>query len=277
MIRKIICPTDFSLTAINAEEYAANLAKSFGAELLFVNVQKVMLASAAVSLGEGIGRETMDSAHQAVERLKERCSEAKKMFDIEAKYEVDVTAKSLSATLSSLDSQEALIVMGTNGVDNMYKLFFGTQTYQLITKAKCPVIVVPQRAAYEGIRKIVFAWDYSSKTEISFSLLGDFKKTFDPSFIFLHASTHHTGISHDLFSALREEIETVLEKKSKVEFKQQFVEDIPKAIDKYMVDSKADLLCITYYNRGMIRDMFHGTVARELSEMAEYPILVLHA
>ena len=41
MIKKIICPTDFSKASINAIEYAAKLAKVFNAELLLVNVQVV--------------------------------------------------------------------------------------------------------------------------------------------------------------------------------------------------------------------------------------------
>src|ERR1019366_977868 len=123
------------------------------------------------------------------------CREAKDMFQIDASYEVDVTSSSLIETLSSHGENNCMIVMGTNGVDSMYQYFFGSNAYQVIKNTKCPVLVVPEGATYEPLRKIVFAWDYSSKSEFSFSLLSDLRKAFDPKFVFLHVSTHQSGIS----------------------------------------------------------------------------------
>jgi nucleotide-binding universal stress UspA family protein len=277
MIKKIICPTDFSKCADNAIEYAANLAQTFNAELLLVNVQTITVAAAAASLGEGIGAEAREGAQQASEKLKFLCAEAKDMFQIEAEFEVDLTAQSLVSTLTDLGGENSLIVMGTNGVDGMYDYFFGTQAYQVIRNAKCPVLVVPESASYSPVRKMAFAWDYNSKSEFSFSQLNEFQQAFNPYFEFLHISNHTSGLGHDLFRALRDEIELVLGKDHKVTFKQLYSDDIPGSIDSYMLESRADILAITYYNRGFIRDMFHGTVAKELSGGSEYPILVVHA
>ena len=279
MIKKIICPTDFSKSANNAAEYAAKLAQVFGAQLLFINVQRIVPVAAAVSMGEGIGAATRENSRSAAERLKEMSEETNKMFNISTDYEVDITVEKLENIFSDIDENNALIVMGTNGVDTMGQSFWGTNSYHVIKKAQCPVIVVPENTAYGTIKKIVFAWDYTSKIKFSFLLLQDFMKAFHPKFVFIHVSKQPTEISKDVFRALRDEIICVFGEENDVTFEQLFSdEDIPGTINEYMIKSQSDLLSITYYNRGFIIDIFHGTVARELSEIAErYPILVLHA
>ena len=277
MIKKIISPTDFSKSAVNAAEYAAKLAQVFAAELLFVNVQKILPVAAAVSLGEGIGSNVRENAQIAAGSLKEMSIETNKMFNISTDYEVDITAKSIEKVFSSIKPENTMIVMGTNGADNISQYFFGTNTYHVIKKTNCPLLLVPENASFGTIKKVVFAWDYSSKNKFSFSLLNDFMNAFNPNFVFLHISKHHTEISHEVFMALRSEIESVLGENSEVEFEQLFSENIPESINSYMLKSQADILSINYYNRGLIPDIFHGTVVKELSETAEYPILVLHA
>ncbi len=277
MIKKIFCPIDFSEVAMNAAEYAAKLASIFEAELLFVNVQRITPVAAEVSMGEGIGSEVRRKSEEAVVRLKDLSNGANKMFNISTDYEVDITTKSFEQTFSSIESENSMIVMGTNGVDDLTQFFFGTHTYHIIKKTKCPLLLVPKGVSYEGIKKIVFAWDYTSSNKFSLSLLYDFMKAFNPQFIFVHVSKHSNEISKEVFRALKSEIESVLGKENNAEFEQLFSAFIPESIDEYMVKSNADLLSITFYDRGILRNIFHGNVAKTLCEVPEYPILVLHA
>lgn len=277
MIKILICPTDFSKASVNAAEYAAKLAKVLNAELLFVNVQRITPVAELVSMAEGIGANVRENAVMMADRLKEMSVGVNKMFKISTDYEVDITPESLTMRLSSFDKEETLIVMGTNGADDMYQYIFGSNTYHLITKTKIPVLVIPENISYGSIKKVVFAWDYSSQSSFSFALLNDFMKAFNPQFVFLHVSKHQTEISEDVFRALRSEITSVLGDNKKVEFEQLFSDDIPESINSYMMGSQSDLLSITYFNRGIVRDTFHGKVAKELCEIAAYPVLVLHA
>ncbi|MCX6296535.1 MAG: universal stress protein [Bacteroidetes bacterium] len=277
MIKKIICPTDFSKSANNASEYAAHLAKEIGADLLYVNVQQIIPVAAAVSLAEGIGADERENFKMAGKKLKEICKETTETFKIKTDFEVDISTQSMTKIISTFGAENTLIVMGTNGADDMYQYFFGTNTFHVISKTSLPVLVIPENAIYKSIKKIVFAWDYNTKNTFSFSLLNNFVKDFNPEFIFLHVSKHHTEISEDVFRSLRSEVTNVLGKINNVEFEQIFSDNIPGSINDYMKSSEANILSITFYNRGILRNMFHGTVAKELSETSHYPILVLHA
>lgn len=276
MIKKIICPIDFSASSLNAAEYAARLAVAFNARLIFINVQQILMPAAAVSMGEGIGGEVRKNTKLVSQKLNNLASETIKDFNISVDYEVDITLNSLEKIVAELDDEAGMIVMGTNGIDDVGQYIWGTNTYNVIKKARCPVLVVPENVSYSGIRKIVFAWDYNENSKFSFSKLRDFMKSFNPKFVFLHVSKRETVLGKDVFKALRSEIISVLGDDSDADFEQIFADDVPESINRYMNKSQADILSITFYNRGLIPDLFHGKVAKELTATAQYPILVLH-
>jgi nucleotide-binding universal stress UspA family protein len=277
MIKKIVCSTDFSKAANNATEYAAKLAQVLKAELLFINLQQVSPVESTMSMAGDIDENIKANALVAPHRLKEISAETNKMFNISTDYEVDITSQSLTKLIADVQPNNTLIVMGSNSTGDFTQYFFGTNTYNVIKKTNCPLLLVPENASYGNIHKIVFAWDYSSKSQFSFSLLADFMNAFNPQFIFIHVSKQPTEIGRDVFVALREEVLAVLGIKANVHFEQLFSNDIPEAINEYMIKSNADLLSLTFYNRGTLLDIFHGTVAKKISQNAEYPVLVLHA
>jgi nucleotide-binding universal stress UspA family protein len=273
MISKIICPTDFSSAATNAVEYAANLAKLLNADLLFVNVQRMTPVEAVLSLEEDGGVSAQSIL--AADKLKEICDSVNETFGISSSYKVGLSAKSLADMFSSYEEQTTMIAMGTNGIDDLYQFFFGTNTYELIKKAKCSVLVIPENTSYQPIKKVVFAADYHPATKISFALLEDVYAMFDPQFYFLHVSTDYKKFNDDAFKELH--TETVVSLSDKVQFEQIYSDDIPESISNYVIKLNADLLTIVYYNRGWIPNLFHGKVAEILTETASFPILVLHA
>jgi nucleotide-binding universal stress UspA family protein len=273
MIKKIICPTDFSTTATHATEYGAKLAQLLGAELLFINVQRPLSISAHASSDE----DSKIVTQMVTERLKEMCIEIHKMFSISAKYEVETSTMSLEKILVPAGVENAMIVIGTDGNDNLYKYLFGSTTLRLLKKAKCPVLIIHEKASYRNIGKIVFAWDYNSGNKSSFSTLTSLFKPIDPWYSLLHVSTHRPASSHEVFTMMRHEMEATLEKESKLDFEQLFLSDIPQGINDYMIKSKAEILALTYYNRTLFHALFHGEVAKRILRLSDYPILILHS
>lgn len=276
MIKKIICPTDFSETATNAIHYAAKLAQVFGAELKLINVQRIHPVSAVVSMREGIDPGSAENSHLAAERLKDVCTEINKMFKISTDYEVDITATSIQKVISASGVENTIIVMGTNGIDDTFQYFFGTNTNNVIKKSKCPVFIIPESASYKSIKKIVFAWDYSPDAFPSFTFLNELMATFNPEFTFLHISKHLSDISEDVFKALRSEVKPLLGQSVNVQFEQIYSEDITSGLDQYMTHANADLLTLFFYDRGEIPNLFHGTITKRIVNSAKYPVLVLH-
>lgn len=275
MLKKIYCPTDLSTSANNAIEYAAKLAQASNASLHLLSVQAffpIMAATAGVKEKEIVAEYT--------KTLSDMSLEVSKTFNIFCDYKLEVTTTQFEKILTDVSGPNDIIVMGTNGVDNDYQYFFGSNTYNAIKRSNCPILVIPENVTYGTIQQIVFAWDYSKESKISLTILKDYINIFNPKIILLHVSKNKTQISKDVFTALKEEIEPNDEEnksiKTDFEFRQIYSENIPEAINEYMKTSAADMLTVTYYHRGVIADLFHGKVAKELSETANYPVLVIN-
>lgn len=262
MIKKIICPTDFSDVANNATQYAAKLAQIYSAELLLVHVASSLLEMA---VAEGLELE-----------LDTRCAEITKLFRVSANYEVESGEDSLADHIASATKDNALVVMGTNGSDTLYQRFFGANTYQVIRKTKCPVLVVPEHAEYRSIAKIVFAWNYQAGEKFSFADLHNLTQPLAPEYVFLHVSTHRRASAAEVFTAARHETERYLGKVAEQQFEEVFGNNIPKGIDDYMKSSESDLLAITYFDSKLLRAFFQGQEAKKFIDQVTYPVLVLH-
>jgi nucleotide-binding universal stress UspA family protein len=270
MIKKIYCPTDFSSSANNAIEYAAKLAQATSATLQLLSIQPLFPVIEATA-----GAKERFLVNEFEKTLEEMSLEVSKTFNIFCDFELDITSTQFEKVVAEKLGVGNLIVMGTNGVDNDYQYFFGSNTYNVIKRSNCPILVIPENITYGTIQKIVFAWDYSTKSKISLSILKDYASIFNPKITFLHVSKNKTQISKDVFTALKSEIDPELER-TDYEFEQIHSENIPESINDYMRSSRADMLAVTFYHRGIIADIFHGKVAKKLSENAEYPILVIN-
>jgi len=273
-MKKIICPTDFSEAANNAIEYAAKLAQKLNIELEILHVQ---LVSAANPISSGI--EACEYITPTSKVLEKMCVDIRKTFSIPCNHSIETTSKTLEKAITGKSDENNLIIMGTNGTDDLYQYFFGTNSHHVIEKSKCPVLVIPEGVTYGTIKKIIFAWDYGHESKTSFFQLNDLFKANDVEITFLHVSKEKNPVSDDVFRALKEDVHSYFGYKENIAFDRIYSEStgtFPDKIDEYMNDVKADLLTITFYDRGALRNIFHGTIAKGLSEIAGYPLLVLH-
>jgi nucleotide-binding universal stress UspA family protein len=278
MIKKIICPIDFSDASKNALEYAAKISQSLNGELLLINVERIMPVADAVSLGEGIGADVKENAPLALRKLQAISIETNKAFNIPTNYEVEVTTNSLAKTLTPLGEKSSMIVMGTNGADDLSQFFFGTNTYNVIKKAECPVLLVPENYPFRAYKNILYAFTDEEKGQLAMTQFHEFAKHFDSKITFLHVSKNDTEISRDAFSATKQEVEKHFDKSNNIDYKRAFSNDAANAIDDYMKENPVDLLVMAARHRNIFESIFKKyPLLEELSIIASYPILVLHS
>lgn len=273
-MKTILVPTDFSPNANNAIEYGAKLAHIMKAKMEILHVQ---LLSAALPIISGI--DAIQSISKVTDVLQKMSDDVCHTFNIHCNYSLETTIKTLEKTISEKVEGRNMIVMGTNGKDDEYQHIFGTNSYEVLKKSKCPVLIIPEGVKYRTIKKVVFAWDYSDDNKVSLFQLKNLLIDFDYEIIFLHISKQKTAISDDVFRIFKEEIYSYLGEKENITFERIFAEDpeaYPRLIDNFMIESNASMLAITYYDRGILGRIIHGTVTKSLSEIASYPLLTMH-
>jgi nucleotide-binding universal stress UspA family protein len=139
-IRRIVCPTDFSPTARRAVAYAAEMARTFDAELTLLHVVPEMnyplrsfgMAAAFPHLREELHKRADDE----LQKEKATIANAKVntlLIDGEAHVQVLECAKTTGADL---------IVIGTHGHTGLKHAFLGSTAEKVVRLSDCPVLTV---------------------------------------------------------------------------------------------------------------------------------------
>lgn len=273
----IICPTDFSDAAINATEYAAHLAQFINADLMLINIQRITPVAAAVSLGEGIGKDTREKTLIASNKLKTATIEINKIFKVPTTYEVDITTKSLEKTIANHGSKNTIIVMGTNGADNLTQFFFGTNTYNVIKKTECPVLIVPENSSFDKYNHILYPVIDEKPDKLILEQFYEFVKYFDSELTFLQISRKDTLSSQNQFNKLKEEAGHFFKERIKLNFKRIFSENVDDAIEDYIHENPINLMVTEAHRKNLLETMFRKKpLLATLSAIAPYPIFVVH-
>lgn len=143
-IRRILCPTDFSKPAGRAVAYAAELARSVGAELILLHVIPEMnyplrsfgMASAYPHLQEELHRRADDELQKVKAGIGNGITTVTLLRDGEAHEQVLDTAKTAGADL---------IVMGTHGHTGLKHALLGSTAEKVVRLSDCPVLTVRSR------------------------------------------------------------------------------------------------------------------------------------
>jgi nucleotide-binding universal stress UspA family protein len=146
MIRHILCPTDLKERAYIALNKAVQIAHQFDARITMLNVHK-----------EFMDKREREMLRVSVDKLKEKY----RQVSIESKEKMKTVIHELHAedveitfllrkgkpadTIIEVSAEEGvdLIVICTDGRDNLKDFVTGTITEQVINRTPCPVLVIP--------------------------------------------------------------------------------------------------------------------------------------
>lgn len=157
----IIVPTDFSENAFVAAQYAASLAKETNSKVLLYHAYIVLYSGfedkgVSVQHVEWADKEALTSMETLLKTMKEQYPDV----EIDGQHERGFMIDTLTKKLKDL-SDINLIVMGTKGATNLAEAIFGSTTYEVIKKAKIPVLVIPGDTSDFILDRAGFFSDYN--------------------------------------------------------------------------------------------------------------------
>lgn len=146
MFTHILCPTDLKERALIALEKAVQIAHQFNARITMLNVhdeflnkeEREMLRVSFDSLKPEYDKIAVESREQMRAAIRQLNAE-----DIQVAYKLreGKPAKKIVKIAQKLNVD--LIVMATDGRDNIKDFVTGTITEHVINHAPCPVLVIP--------------------------------------------------------------------------------------------------------------------------------------
>lgn len=271
-MKKILCPTDFTDTAHNAIAYAAKFAQATEAELILFNVQSVFdISPTEIIKGHS---EVVDSIRTSLEA---QALEVAKEFNISCYSEVQISNTPLSSIISDRGKEFDLIIMGTNGTDDLYQFFMGSNTYNVIRKSSVPVLLVPITCGYSAIDLVVYAYDYVYKgvpglSQLT-SLLGPFNSQVRVLQVLDGSYTREMDTDVKEQQAL---LTDIFEDTLDITFDLIHSGELDESIHRYVLRNEADLLALSTHHYSLIEKVFHKSLTKKISSIADYPVLVFH-
>jgi len=273
-IKKILVPLDFSPNSKNTLRYAIDLAGKAKARLVLFHAYHI---PAMVGTGHHIaypeaGSDFKKITDQQFDNLKQDMPALDGIiYETQAEVGFAVNAILEAAKTNKAD----LIVMGTHGASGIEEYLFGSNTAHVVKEAKCPVLAVPENAAFKYLHKIAFAYDYKGISDL-----------------------HQLAVVRQLAKLYRSELQILNIKKSKEPFTDkeqaehdridrflgkikhahhlQVNDDVEAGIKEYLATHDIDLLVTMPRNHGFFEKVFTSSLSEKLAMHIKLPLLAIH-
>ncbi|WMJ73164.1 universal stress protein [Cytophagaceae bacterium ABcell3] len=275
MKRTILFPTDFSDNAHIALDYAVAFADSLDAEILVFHAYSIALINTDMPYSV-IEEELERVKHKAIEDLEALCKTIKeKNPEVSASYILKQGFAGSMIVEFAKDRDVDMIIMGTQGAGAVKSFFIGSNAADVIENASCPVLAVPERVPYKGIKTIAFASDYYDSDIKDLSKLTIIAKALDAEITIINISDEGKEIQEAVSARFMREVR---ERNSypRIELKLIESDDVEKSLEKYMKENPTDLLVTSTRKRNLLEKFMERSLTKQLAYHAKVPLLAFH-
>jgi nucleotide-binding universal stress UspA family protein len=274
----VLIPTDFSDNAWNAVRYALSLLEEVTVTFHLLHVRIATQADAGPEIqGNGVLVPTARKATAVaqLQKLKQRMEQQfpNTRHSFATHVENGFFIKEMRTQVVQLDID--LIIMGTKGASGIKKYTLGSNAGDVITKVKCPVLVIPEHAHYDTPKHIAFPTDFNLMyKDRMLRTLGKIAK--------LHQATVHVvhvGAANDQLTDAQQRNKGFLEDGLAGlthSFHNCATEDLEEAIQKFVVKKQIHMIAMVAKNLNFFQRILFRPTVTKMSYHTEVPFLVLH-
>lgn len=260
-MQDILIPTDFSANARNAIAYAAHLLDASYFRFVLLHTYP------------GVSADPQDAARYATQKLREEASALKKRYP-ERQFAFRTEAGDLHTVTTILVEQtdSAMVVMGTRGLQTGKSAFWGTHTSNVAENVSCPLLIVPEAATYQPPEQIIFATDFALNPGKSLDFLLDIAERFSSRITVLHVLPEGKQIGAPALNG----IQLLHERGNRIASHFIRSPNVAEGITDFVRAHRTDMLAVMKHSYGFMEQLFHKSVTKELTLHADVPVLVLH-
>ncbi len=277
---KLLVPTDFSKNAQKGVEFATNMAKKSGSEVVLLHAHQIINTDSASRrlLFEEYNLSVARKLNEELKVQKRKVAMANPGITVSAELYSNEVKSSIVDASETLGSD--LIVMGTQGASGLKNFFMGSVTAKVIGRATVPVLAVPRLYKWKDPENILLA---TNNFETHPEILDTIFKLVD-----LFKANLHVIVFTDADSPEPEEYY----KKSLDDY-HKFLERIKKnipitsahlkgiefedAVQQYINDHSIDMLAMITYKRNFLENIFHRSATKNMAYRTRIPLLAIPA
>lgn len=266
-MRRILIPTDFSENAEIAISYASSLFA--GEDVLFI----------LLHIDKLITKEHCEPAHlDSLKSINQQLKEAETLFT-DPKHNLH----SIACTGSFIEiirkiikkKQIDMIVMGTKGINSKKRMPIGTNTQNVITKIKCPVLVIPGKTSYHPIKDVVFPTDfYINFSNQTLAPLTHILQQYKSVLHVVYRGTYARSLSRT--QLINKEFLENIHSDINIQFHKIDSNILKEELEKYIATQNTQLIAMPAKNLNFIQQLLSKPSAHTDSIIRKTPFLFLH-
>lgn len=275
MSNSILVPTDFSKNASNALDYAITLAKKEKAKILLLHAFHVTYITPDVP-AEFMATEIENAEKMAVKKMKSLYEKVKhENIECEVFLRQDAAVDLIMEVAQ--DKNPEFIIIGTTGASGLEDIIMGNITATVISKAKCPVIAVPEKASFKHIKHITYATDYLISDLDALKKLVEIAKLFKATITVVHISNE--VFTHENEEQFMNKFKAKVKKKIKYEniaYKLIYGQNFINTLEEYIHHESSDLLAMSTHHQSIYDKVFGKSNTKKMSYHSTIPLLAFH-
>lgn len=277
-MKNILLPTDFSENSWNAIKYALQFHKNTACNFYLLHVTVISNYATGeyplIPMGSLVYQTLLEQAKTSLkdllEKIKQLPSNPKHKFYTISSYGFFTDAVNNQIDEKNID----LIVMGTKGASGLSEVI-GSNTGDLITKVKCPSLIVPEKAVYRDPKEIAFPTDYNVFYQHKIlDTIAELAKMYDSAIRILHivkkdetltaSQIENKEFLNNFFLDEKHSFHILTNKK------------IEEGVQCFVESRNIDMIIMVAKNLNLFQRILFKPVVEEISYHIEIPFLVLH-
>ena len=278
-MKNILIPTDFSENAWNAIKYGMGLFKKSKCTFYIIHINPIeahaggevaMYASQKI-LEQSLLKESLEKLQIVLNDIERLPFNTKHNFHTLAFYGFFTDLIKREVTNKQID----MIIMGTKGASGLKAVSMGSNTGNVMTKVKCPVLAVPENAKYQRPKEIAFPTDYHLSYDIK--ILTDLKDL---------ALLHHSAVRFLYISKAGEKLTREQTKNQDIlgdyfsetehSFHKVTGEKLETSVQCFTESRDVDMIVMVAKNLNFLQRILFRPTVEKISYHTSIPFLVLH-
>lgn len=279
MKRKILVPTDFSETSINAFKFAIKIFEKEPCDFYLLNAFSVKNFTLENLMVPEPGEKNYDHA-----ATKSKIGLAKIIKDLDSNYKFKnhsyhpiskftTPLEAIKFVIEEMDIE--MVIMGTNGANQRKDRIYGSNTVITIEKiTNCPVLAIPLNAKSPPNKEIVFVTDFKipyKKSELHY-LTDIIRKRKVPLRIL------HVNNNIPLNKKQQHNKERLPEYLEGIDYSFHTVKgkDVVQAINLFVEKGNSDMIVFINRKDSLLKRLFSFSMSKELGSYSKTPVMALH-
>lgn len=288
-MKTIISLTDFSPNATHAAHYALKLSLGLKADLVLCNACLLPIdIPSPYTITWPIEEYDMLSKESTnmLELLKSQLATWSETLNVDNGFTPRISIRSsfgdLGNMIEALSSTNdiVMVVAGTHDKDSLNTLLQGNMVKNMMNSFDFPLLLVPQTAEFNDIKRIAFATDLTCTKDdvIALESLNKLIEPLDAELILTSVNNHpdHTGLNEQFI----EQILDAIANQEKCSFLSKRIiraDKIETGLSILCANERIDILAMVHHHFNFIKRLFHGSHTLEMAKNINIPLLILNA